>query len=91
MYNKVSLASLVVSCAWVAKAAENAKPNSAKTIVGDASFNMRYVEADEQVEFIITMKQSDAWVGLVFGGSPSTMNEGDDMVVFFANGANSSF
>ena len=37
------------------------------------------------------MKASDAWVGLVLGGSPGRMTAEDDMVIFFANGADSAF
>ena len=83
--------SLVCLAATVATAAENAKPNSSKTISGSASFNMRYIEEEEQVEFIITMKQSDAYVGLVLGGTPGRMNEQDDMVMFFADGTDSYY
>ena len=52
---------------------------------------MRWVKADSQVEFIVTMKDTNAWLGLTLGGTEGAMKEGDDMVVFFANKANSSF
>ena len=88
MYKSLSLVCLA---ATVATAAENAKPNSSKTISGSASFNMRYIEEDEQVEFIITLKQSDAYVGLVLGATPGMMTAQDDMVMFFADGTDSYY
>ena len=88
MYKSLFLACLA---AKVVTAAENAKPNSAKTISGSATFNMRYIEADEQVEFIVTMKESDAYVGLVLGATPGMMKSQDDMVIFFAKGAESYY
>ena len=50
---------------------------------------MRYLPEAEQVEFIVTMKQSDAWLGLILGATPGTMAVKDDMVIFFANGDSS--
>ena len=58
--------------------------------LGEASWNMRYVAEDEQVEFIVTMKQEDAWFGLALGGEGS-MAYGTDMVVFFAMSETSDF
>ena len=52
---------------------------------------MRYIEEDEQVEFIITMKESDAYVGLTLGATPGLMKSQDDMVLFFADGADSYY
>ena len=54
MYKSLSLA-----CLAVATAALNAKPDSSKVISGDATFNARYLVEDEQVEFIITMRESN--------------------------------
>ena len=72
-------------------AAENVRPTESKTIFGDASFNMRWVPEDEMVEFIVTMAQSDSWVGLVFGQTAGRMNAGDDMIIFKAKGLDSTF
>ena len=46
MYKRVSLASLLVSCARFAAAAENPVPDELKSIE-PAFINMRYIEADE--------------------------------------------
>ena len=35
-----------------------------------ASLNMRWVPEDEQVEFIVTMKAENAWLGLTLGATP---------------------
>ena len=37
------------------------------------------------------MKETGSYVGLVFAGQAGTMTKGDDMVLFFANGEDSSF
>ena len=50
---------------------------------------MRYVPEDEEVEFIVTMKASDAWVGLTLGATPGQMVQMDDIVVFHADGEQS--
>ena len=55
-----------------------------------ASFNMRYVPADEQVEFIVTMPKDNVWFGIALGGDGS-MARGTDMAVFFADEQASSF
>ena len=83
---------LVQACLLAASAAAvNEMPSEMKTINDHASFNVRYIAETEQVEFIVTMKQQDNFVGLVFGQTKGVMTKGDDMAVFFANGAVSSF
>ena len=52
---------------------------------------MRWLPDVEQVEIIVEMKQKDAWVGLVLGGSAGGMGSDDDMPIFFADGADSYF
>ena len=56
----------------------------------EASFNMRYVPADEQVEFIVTMPKDNVWFGIALGGDGS-MARDTDMAVFFAAEADSTF
>ena len=53
----------------------NIKPSESYEIKGadGASFNMRWVPEDEQVEFIIKMKAQDAWLGLTLGATPGKM------------------
>ena len=76
----ITAAALVTSAV-----AANARPTDYKQIgVNDAWFNMRYVPEADQVEFIVNMKRSDNWLGLVLG--QDDMQEGGDMAVFFGDG-----
>ena len=78
--NVTTAAALVTSAV-----AANARPTDYKQIgVNDAWFNMRYVPEADQVEFIVNMKRSDNWLGLVLG--QDDMQEGGDMAVFFGDG-----
>ena len=45
---------------------------------------MRYVPEADQVEFIVNMKRSDNWLGLVL--VQDDMQVGGDMAVFFGDG-----
>lgn len=69
MFNFTSSTIMAVAClAGCAAATANEKPTEGSVIDSVTSFNMRYLEDVEQVEFIVTMKATDAWVGLVLGG-----------------------
>ena len=92
MFKFTSTTIMAVAClAGCAAAAANAKPTENMNIDSASSFNMRYLKDVDQVEFIVTMRATDMWVGLVLGGTPKVMTKEDDMVIFFANGADSTF
>ena len=80
------LSNVITAAALVTSAmAANVRPTDYKQIgVNDAWFNMRYVPEADQVEFIVNMKRSDNWLGLVLG--QDDMQEGGDMAIFFGDG-----
>ena len=71
----------------------NIKPSESYKIKGadGASFNMRWVPEDEQVEFIVRMKAQDAWLGLILGATPGKMIIRQDIIVFHAQGEQTHF
>ena len=79
---------LLVSAAYADGHEErNPRPSSAFEIES-AAVNMRYIEEDEQVEFIVTMKDG-GYFGLLPGDKGMAANA--DILFFSANGDDSYF
>ena len=88
--NKLSLLA-AIACLSVENASaekQYVRPTDMKAL-DSASFNMRYVPEDEEVEFIVTMPSADVWFGIALG-SDGDMTEGTDMVLFVADGEQSA-
>ena len=74
-------------CSSVVADDHNMRPSTGYS-VDSANFNMRYIPETDQVEFIVTLKDS-GWFGLLPGDTDMTLNA--DIIAFFAMGDFSSY